>query len=287
MSLEEIPEIAPQESPLNAAHASLHHEPQHLHHDQDAPHHEPQHVLHPHLPSGSPELERRYLRGPQRRGFELVHAWKIYREYFMGLRALHFVGPCVTVFGSARLGEDTPEYGLGRKVGSLIANAGYTVMTGGGPGLMEAANRGAKESNGRSVGCNIMLPMEQEPNPYLDTVVTFKRFFIRKVMLVKYSCGFIALPGGFGTFDELFETATLIQTKIIDDFPIVLLGRQFWTPIIDLLRDGLAGLGTIDRSDLNYLYLTDDPEDAVDRVLTASANMKPLRRPSRLRVLGE
>jgi len=212
------------------------------------------------------EHERRYLRGPQPRGFELVHAARIFREYFHGLRALHFVGPCVTVFGSARLGEDDPAYPLALRIGELLAKAGFTVMTGGGPGLMEAANRGAREAGGRCVGCNIELPHEQLPNAYLDQVVSFRHFFIRKVMLVKYSYGFIALPGGFGTFDEVFEAATLIQTGKIADFPIVLVGTDFWGPLVGVLRDELVARHTIASGDLEHLFVTDDPLEAVLRV---------------------
>ena len=207
--------------------------------------------------------ECRYLRGPQPRGFELVHALSIFHEYARGLRALRSLGPCITVFGSARLDETDPAYALTRTVGGLLAQSGYTVMTGAGGGLMEAANRGAREVGGRSVGCNIELPHEQRPNDYLDLVVTFRHFFIRKVMLVKYSAGFIAAPGGFGTLDELFEAATLIQTGKIANFPIVLLGAEFWQPVLDALRAALAGSHTVTLADLAHLHICDDPADAV------------------------
>jgi len=214
--------------------------------------------------------ERRYLRGPQSAPFELVHALRIFSEYLRGLRALHRVGPCVTVFGSARLGESDPAYDLGRRTGELLARAGFTVMTGGGPGLMAAANRGARDAGGRSIGCNIVLPVAQPANPYTDRVVSFQHFFVRKVMLVKYSFGFVALPGGFGTFDEVFEAATLIQTGKISDFPIVLLGREFWEPVADLLRDGLVARGTLERADVTRLHVVDTPEDAVALVQQSS-----------------
>ena len=207
--------------------------------------------------------ERRYLEGPQPRGFEVLHALRIFREYFAGLRALHFVGPCVTVFGSARLGEDTPEYQLGRDVGRLLAHAGFGVVTGGGPGLMEAANRGASEAGGHSIGLNIELPTEQASNKYVDVALTFRHFFIRKVLLVKYSYGFIALPGGLGTLDELFEAATLIQTGKVDDFPIVLVGSSFWTPLVEWLRRELTELHTVDEADLESLHIVDTAKDAV------------------------
>lgn len=206
--------------------------------------------------------EREFLTGPRPRGSELVRVLRIGRELIKGFRALHFVGPCVTVFGSARFSEDHPYYELGRRVGREISQVGFTVMTGGGPGLMEAANRGAREDNGRSVGCNIRLPHEQKPNPYLDTFVEFNYFFVRKVMLAKYSYAFIALPGGFGTLDELFEIATLIQTGKIRDFPCVLMGVEFWQPLMDFMRRNLVGLGTIEAADLDRLTLTDDPAQA-------------------------
>ena len=164
-----------------------------------------------------------------------------------GFRKLHFVGPCVTVFGSARFTAEHHYYVLAREVGQRLARAGFTVMTGGGPGIMEAANRGAKEAGGYSVGCNIELPQEQKPNPYLDRWVTFRHFFVRKLMLVKYSYAFIAMPGGFGTLDEIFETATLIQTHKIKDFPLVLVGKEYWQPLLDFLRGRLVEAKTIDR----------------------------------------
>jgi len=206
--------------------------------------------------------EREFLTGPRPRGSELVRVMRIARELVKGFRTLHFVGPCVTVFGSARFSEEHPYYQLGRNIGREISQVGFTVMTGGGPGLMEAANRGAREDGGRSVGCNIRLPHEQKPNPYLDTFVEFNYFFVRKVMLAKYSYAFIALPGGFGTLDELFEIATLIQTGKIRDFPCVLVGVEFWQPLVDFMRNNLVGLGTIEAADLDRLTLTDDPAHA-------------------------
>ena len=208
----------------------------------------------------------KYLEGPQGRGFEIRHAMRVFVEYFRALRALHFLGPCATVFGSARLGEGTPQYEAARETGRLLAQSGFTVMTGGGPGLMEAANRGAREAGGRTVGLNIILAHEQQPNRYLDRVVTFRYFFIRKVMLVKYSYGFIVLPGGLGTFDEIFETATLIQTAKIKDFPIALVGRSFWEPFLDFMRTTLLSAGTIDALDLDRLLVTDSPEEAVNHL---------------------
>ena len=213
----------------------------------------------------APEV-RRFLQGPQRRGAELVRVMRIIVEFVRGFRALHFVGPCVTVFGSARFSEDHPYYELAREVGRELARAGFTVMTGGGPGIMEAANRGAKEVGGRSVGCNIELPAEQTPNRYLDRWITFRHFFVRKVMLVKYSYAFIALPGGFGTLDEIFETVTLVQTGKIQEFPIILVVRDFWEPLLEFLRARPLAEGTIRREDLERLAVTDSPVEAARSV---------------------
>jgi uncharacterized protein (TIGR00730 family) len=209
-----------------------------------------------------PEIER-FLQGPQPRGIELWRAIRIFFEFMKGFRQLHFVGPCVTVFGSARFTEDHACYGLAREIGRQLAQAGFTVMTGGGPGIMEAANRGAKEAGGYSVGCNIELPQEQKPNPYLDRWVSFRHFFVRKVMLVKYSYAFIAMPGGFGTLDEIFETATLIQTHKIKDFPLIIVGKEYWQPLIDLMRGRLVEAKTIDPIDVERIFVTDSAEEAV------------------------
>jgi uncharacterized protein (TIGR00730 family) len=202
------------------------------------------------------------LAGPRSRGSELWSALRIFFELIRGFRALHFVGPCVTVFGSARFGEQHPDYELARSLGRALARAGFTVMTGGGPGLMEAANRGAKDVGGASVGCNIALPREQLPNRYLDRTVTFRYFLVRKLMLVKYSYAFIALPGGFGTLDELFEVATLVQNGKVRDYPIVLMGRDYWAPLIEQLRARMVTQGAIDARELACLTLTDSPEEA-------------------------
>jgi len=182
-------------------------------------------------------------------------------EFIKGFRALHFVGPCITVFGSARFKEDHPYYKMAYEVGKKLAEAGVTVMTGGGPGIMEAANRGAFENGGVSVGCNIELPFEQDPNPYMHRWVTIKYFFVRKVLLVKYSFAFVVLPGGMGTMDEFFETLTLIQTGIIKDFPVVLMGKKYFEPLNTLLKEMLDS-GTISEKDLNLVLFTDDIEEA-------------------------
>jgi uncharacterized protein (TIGR00730 family) len=210
--------------------------------------------------------ERKFLRGPQSRGSELWRAVRIFMEFMNGFRKLHFVGPCVTVFGSARFREGHAYYELARRMGVLLAEAGFTVMTGGGPGIMEAANRGAKEAGGTSVGCNIDLPLEQAANPYLDVLVDFRHFFVRKVMLVKYSYAFVAMPGGFGTLDEVFETLTLIQTEKIRNFPIVLMDTDFWLPMVDAIETALLRQGTISEHELSLLMVTDSPEEAVAHI---------------------
>jgi uncharacterized protein (TIGR00730 family) len=221
---------------------------------------------------GAPEVVR-FLEGPQRRFTELARAMRIFCEFLRGFRALHFVGPCVTVFGSARFTEVNPYYRMARQVGAGLASAGFTVMTGGGPGVMEAANRGAKDVGGRSIGCNIVLPEEQKPNPYLDDWVTFRYFFVRKVMLVKYSYAFIAFPGGFGTMDEIFETATLIQTAKIREFPLVLMGKEFWAPLVEFMSERLVRARTIDAVDLERITVTDSVDEAV-QVITEVAKRR-------------
>ena len=206
--------------------------------------------------------ERQFLSGPQSRSFELRMAARVFMEMIRGFRTLHFVGPCVTVFGSARFKPDHPYYDMARRVGAALANEGFTVMTGGGPGIMEAASRGAIEAGGRSVGCNIVLPMEQKPNPYLDVMVNFRYFFVRKVMLVKYSYAFVVMPGGFGTYDEVFEALTLIQTGKIQNFPVVMVGKEFWQSLYDVMENTLAREGTISPSDLDHVQVMDSPEEA-------------------------
>ena len=234
--------------------------------------------------TSSPE-ERVFLEGPHSRGSELLRALRIFAELIHGFRSLHFMGPCITVFGSARFPETHPYYQLTRELGAKIAEAEFTVLTGGGPGLMEAANRGAKDAHGVSVGCNIILPKEQKPNPYLDKFVEFRYFFVRKIMLVKYSYGFIAVPGGFGTLDELFEVATLIQTGKIESFPVVLLGVEYWSPLLRFLRESLLLNGAIDAGDLEQILVTDSPSEAVSFVqkrATEHFGLRYVRRPQKL-----
>jgi uncharacterized protein (TIGR00730 family) len=207
--------------------------------------------------------DRRLLEGPRSRIEEFLRLIRILREFIRGFRALHFVGPCVSVFGSARFTDSHPYYQLGRDIGAAIARLGFTTLTGGGPGIMEAANRGAKEAGGKSIGCNIILPREQLPNPYLDDFVTFRYFFVRKVMLVKYSQAFVILPGGFGTLDEAFEATTLIQTAKIFDFPVIFAGVDYWQPLFNFLRDGLLAEKTIAGEDIDRLVLTDSVDQVV------------------------
>lgn len=219
--------------------------------------------------SGTVE-EGRFFAGPESRRSELSRTFRIAWEFIRGFRTLHFVGPAVTVFGSARFDETHRYYQMAREVGERLARAGFTTMTGGGPGIMEAANRGAKEGGGASLGCSIQLPHEQAGNPYLDVMIEFHYFFVRKVMLVKYSYAFIVLPGGFGTMDEIFETATLIQTGKMQDFPIVIMGSNYWRPLIKLLEDKMVPEGTIDQEDVDRLTITDSPEEAVSQVLQSA-----------------
>jgi len=228
------------------------------------------------------------LVGPRRRLEETARVLRIARELVRGFRALHFVGPCVTVFGSARFDPDDRYYALAREMGGRLARLGLTVMTGGGPGVMEAANRGAHEAGGRSVGCNIQLPFEQKPNPYLDRFVEFRYFFVRKLMLVKYSYAFVVMPGGFGTLDELFEALTLIQTRKIQGFRVVLMGVDYWRPLLDFMAHGMVDGGTISPEDVGLLRPTDDPAEAIAIVEEGIRGLKlPLRPPTPSRLLRE
>lgn len=213
-----------------------------------------------------PPKEHVYLEGPKSRGYELAFAWRVFKQFIMGFRNLHFVGPCITVFGSARFKEDHEYYQQAREFGKRIAQIGFTTMTGGGPGIMEAANRGAFENGGRSVGCNIRLPFEQVGNKYVQTSVTFEHFFVRKTLLTKYSYAFIIMPGGFGTMDEFFETLTLVQTKTITGFPIVLFGREFYQDLWEAIQD-MAEKGTISKEDLNLVLFTDNIDEALDHIV--------------------
>jgi uncharacterized protein (TIGR00730 family) len=214
------------------------------------------------MSSSGSEPDRVLLEGPHSRLREILLLLRAGRDFVRGFRALHFVGPCVTVFGSARFDEHHRYYAMAREVGAALAGMGFTVMTGGGPGVMEGANRGAREAGGRSVGCNVELPFEQEPNAYLDRWVTCRYFFVRKVLLVKYSYAFIVLPGGFGTLDELTEALTLIQTRKILQFPVVLMGGDYWTPFLAMV-ERMVDAGTISAADLDLMLVTDSVTDAM------------------------
>lgn len=229
--------------------------------------------------------EKYFLEGPHSRQNELLYAIRIFKEFIKGFRAFHFIGPCVTVFGSARFKSDHRFYKIGQEMGKHLVNLGFTVMTGGGPGVMEAVNRGAKEAGGRSVGCNIKLPREEEPNAYLDKWVTFDYFFVRKTLLIKYSYAFIGMPGGFGTIDELFEVMTLIQTKKVQDFPVVLIGKEFYAPLTEQMNLMLKE-GTISETDLKLIMITDDVNEAIEHIQKFSIEKFGLvKKPWRL--LGE
>jgi uncharacterized protein (TIGR00730 family) len=211
------------------------------------------------------------------------------RDFLRGFRTLAFVGPCVTVFGSARFKEGTEFYELARAVGRRLVRLGFTVMTGGGPGVMEGANRGAREAGGVSVGCNIELPFEQYPNAYLDRWVICHYFFVRKVLLLKYSYAFVVLPGGFGTLDELTEALTLIQTGKIAQFPVVLMGREYWTPFLDTCQRMIEA-GTISPRDLDLMLVTDSVDEAmahIDAKAVVQFGLTRKHRPRPSVLLGE
>ena len=222
------------------------------------------------------QRELELLRGPDDLLKDFDRAVTVFNEFVHGYRALHDLGATVTVFGSARFDAEHHYYKLARRLGGELARAGFTVMTGGGPGIMEAANRGAQEVGGLSVGCNIRLPQEQQPNPYLDRILTFDYFFVRKVMLVKYSSGFVFLPGGFGTMDELFETLTLIQTGKLSAFPCVALGRAFWRPLLDVALERLYDAGTISPGEVE-LQLVDTVPEAVELITNSCGPVLPLQ----------
>lgn len=216
--------------------------------------------------------ERSFLKGPGLVFRDFCRVNSIWLEMLTGFLKFRSLGPCVTVFGSARFSEDHRYYQLARDVGRSVAALGLTVMTGGGPGIMEAANRGARDVSGKSVGCNIKLPKEQNHNLYLDKWITFEHFFVRKIMLLKYSYAFIVLPGGFGTLDEVFETLTLIQTEKIRDFPIIMMGIDYWKPLSSLIEDKLLSEQTIDIKDLSLLHFTDSCDEAMKCIAACGSN---------------
>jgi len=207
--------------------------------------------------------EKLFLRGRRSREADLEGAVTFFLEFLRGFESFDFNAPCVTVFGSARFDEDHHYYKLARETGAALAKAGYAVMTGGGPGIMEAANRGAKEAGGLSLACNIKLPFEQKPNPYLDKFIEFEHFFIRKVMLVKYSSAFVVMPGGFGTLDEAFEVMTLVQTGKLDRFPIVGMGGDFWQQLRAFANEAMLNEGVISPEDLDLIRKAATPDEAL------------------------
>lgn len=237
-------------------------------------------VSHRHNPSRNGGIDLRFLEGPRSRWKEFKSVVNIAREFIYGFRSLHFVGPCVTFFGSARFKEDHPYYLDTRELARRIGRVGFTIMTGGGPGLMEAANRGARDVGAKSVGCNIVLPNEQAPNPYLDVSLTFDRFFVRKVLLVKYSVCFVVMPGGAGTVDELFETITLIQTGKVKDFPILLYGKNYWAPLLQQI-DRMVAEGTIGRKELEFVFVADSVDEATAMLQGRLVDMWQLARKSK------
>ena len=209
--------------------------------------------------------EIRFLQGPQSWWKDFKYAFNVMMEFRKGFNALHSIGPCVTIFGSARFKEDHKYYQQARLLASEIARLGFTILTGGGPGIMEAANRGAKDVGGKSVGCNIVLAMEQHPNPYLDKWVNIKYFFIRKTLLIKYSYAFVVMPGGFGTLDEFYEALTLVQTKKINSFPIIIFDSEFYK---EILKHNTIMLDekTIGPDDIDLFLVTDSIKEAVDYI---------------------
>src|SRR5512132_4529533 len=218
------------------------------------------------LLTASPSLaDELFLEEPRSRIREFITLVRVMRDFIRGFRVLHFVGPCVTVFGSARIKSNSAYYQLARQMGAALARLGFTVMTGGGSGIMEAANRGAKDAGGRSVGCNIELPHEQKPNPYLDRFVTMHYFFVRNTLLVKYSYAFVILPGGAGTLDEMFEAITLIQTRKMTNFPVVIMGTDYWDEILPFIHK-MAKAGMIAPSDLELVHATNSVDDAIAHI---------------------
>lgn len=215
-------------------------------------------------PIGS-QQEVSFLEGPHSRWKELTFVFGVMKEFITGFRKLHFVGPCITVFGSARFGKTHPFYVMAEEMGREIVKLGFTVMTGGGPGVMEAANKGAKEAGGRSVGCNIVLPKEQKPNPYLDVWVDIDYFSVRKTLLMKYSYGFVVMPGGYGTMDEFFEAITMIQTGKFQRFPIVLMGKDFHKELYAHIQR-MIDEQTINPEDARLFLFTDSVQEAIAHI---------------------
>lgn len=213
--------------------------------------------------------ESKFLSGPRSRMLELFFTLKVAWNFVRAFRKMHFIGPCVTVFGSARILPGSLQYQNAEKIGAALAKLGFTVMTGGGPGIMEAANKGAYEAGGYSVGCNIILPVEQKPNAYLHNWIDIPYFFVRKVMLLKYSYAFIVMPGGFGTLDELFESLTLIQTQKIKEFTVILFGKEFHKELLEHLEN-MRQQQTISETDYDLIFVTDSVEEITEKLQTSA-----------------
>jgi hypothetical protein len=225
------------------------------------------------------EDEKLLQAGQNRDDFRQTDTWRVMRimgEFIEGFDNLAPIAKGVTIFGSARTHPEDPQYQAAQEVARLLAEAGFAIITGAGPGIMEAANKGAKEGGGRSIGCNIELPFEQGANPYVDTLVNFRYFFVRKTMFIKYANAFIIFPGGFGTLDEAFEALTLIQTGKIYQFPVILFGRHYWAGLIRWLQSRVLGEGKISPGDLDLMLLTDDPQEAAHAVIQAWESQQPL-----------
>jgi len=230
------------------------------------------------LPPGTTQDER-LLESPRPDEFTHTDPWRVFRimgEFVEGFDDMASLNRAISIFGSARSKPDDPDYKAAQETAALLAVEGFAVITGGGPGIMEAANKGAFEAGGISVGCNIELPFEQRPNPYQTKSLTFKYFFVRKMMFVKYSLGFIIFPGGFGTFDELFEALTLIQTRKIRNFPIILFDSKYWTGMLNWLRDVVLAEGKISEVDFQMIHVADSPAEVVQIVTNSQSSLTEL-----------
>jgi uncharacterized protein (TIGR00730 family) len=232
-------------------------------------------------PAPGATQDEQLLESPRPDEFTHTDTWRVFRimgEFVEGFDELATLTRGVSIFGSARSFPDDPDYKAAQETAALLAHAGFAVITGGGPGIMEAANRGALEAGGLSVGCNIELPFEQKPNPYQTRSLTFRYFFVRKMMFVKYSQAFIIFPGGFGTLDELFESLTLIQTHKIRNFPVVMYGARYWGRLLDWIRDFALKEGKVSEHDLHLLHLTDSPSEIVKIIVDSQSSLRTLEK---------
>jgi len=230
-------------------------------------------------PAAQVTQDEQLLESPKQDEFTHTDTWRVFRimgEFVEGFDDLATISRGVSIFGSARTQPDNPQYKAAQETAALLTRAGFAVITGGGPGIMEAANRGAFEAGGISIGCNIELPFEQKPNPYLTRSLTFKYFFVRKTMFVKYSTAFIIFPGGFGTLDELFESLTLIQTRKIRNFPVVLFGKDYWSGMLEWVKGPMLAEGKISEEDMRRLHLTDSPAEVVEIVVRSQDSLRKM-----------